>query len=200
MRVRVRNRVRVRVHSAHSAHTPYHPVEKVKRTVHSRLYFNQKAPETLPPLRHPQQPPYHTSAPHTCTVYRHNPCPGCCAIARPSIPLSSPTLPGLHHTPYPHIPSPHTCTVRCSTTMASQWRLIAASHAHAHSARCTRRCQSESCAPLVRCARSRRARGGACRVVAVIVRGRQPSAGRRAGRLSPAARAPRRGCSAPCAP
>ena len=33
----------------------------------------------------------------------------------------------------------------------------------------------------------------------VIVRGRQPSAGRRAGRLSPAARAPRRGCSAPCA-
>eukprot|EP00964_Phaeocystis_antarctica_P011754 scaffold6488_cov30-Phaeocystis_antarctica.AAC.1 len=41
--------------------------------------------------------------------------------------------------------------------------------------------------------------GGACRVVAVIVRGRQPSAGRCAGRLSPAARAPRRGCSAPCA-
>ena len=64
----------------------------------------------------------------------------------------------------------------------------------------SQRCQSESCAPLVRCARSRRARGGACRVVAVIVCGRQPSAGRRAGRLSPAARAPRRGCSAPCAP
>jgi hypothetical protein len=50
-----------------------------------------------------------------------------------------------------------------------------ATHAHAHAARCTRRRQSESCAPVVRRARSRRARGGACRVVAVIVRGRQPS-------------------------
>ena len=51
--------------------------------------------------------------------------------------------------------------------------------------------------------RGARARGGrvAARAASrlVIVRGRQPSAGRRAGQLSPAARAPRRGCSAPCA-
>ena len=138
------------------------------------------------------------------------PTPYTCTIA--AYPMSERLCHCMHDPPsLAHLRPSHTCTIPLAphllqpptpapygTTMASQWRPIAA-HAHAHSARCTRRCQSESCAPLVRCARSRRARGGACRVVAVIVRGRQPSAGRRAGRLSPAARAPRRGCSAPCA-
>ena len=130
---------------------------------------------------HPHHPP--------TTIYNHR------RMAGSPLTCHRPSLSHLHHTPHPTNPPQ---TAPYGTTMASQWRPIAA-HANALSARCTRRCQSESCAPLVRCARSRRARGGACRVVDVIARGRQPSAGRRAGRLSPAARAPRRGRSAPCA-
>ena len=131
---------------------------------------------------HPHHPP--------TTIYNHR------RMAGSPLTCHRPSLSHLHHTPHPTNPPQ---TAPYGTTMASQWRPIAA-HANALSARCTRRCQSESCAPLVRCARSRRARGAA-RAASwlVIVRGRQPSAGHRAGRLSPAARAPRRGCSAPCA-
>ena len=125
-----------------------------------RFLFNSNTPLSESLLLSPA--PHHFHGSHTCTVLYHDSrgvlVPGAShvragAIARDHLPRShlrpshTCTIP---LTPQPLTPAPH------GTTMASQWRPIAA-HAHAYSVRCTRRCQSESCAPLVRCARSRRA-------------------------------------------
>ena len=163
------------------------------------------APHRAAPPERP--PPYHTFDPHTCTLHRRVPCPGC------PVPLHDPPSPSpLSPRPSPlslrpsqacimpltslPFPSPHTCTTT-GVPMASP----IAAHAHAHSTPRGGVSLRVVRAPLVRCARSRRARGGgACRVrgwCSCAAGGHRQAAG--AGRLSPAARAPRRGRSAPCA-
>ena len=128
------------------------------------------------------------------------------ATARPTLSLTplaptltplAPTLPGLHHAP--HLPPlskpPH---------LHHNGRPNGVPHrgARARTLHPARRCVAPSRARPSRAVRALEAGAWRRRVPRpwlVLVRGRPPSAGRRAGRLSPAARAPRRGRSAPCA-